>query len=79
MPSPRRVRVGVMEHLECTLALAYRKLERLTGRGVGDRHRPVAVVLTPRSRTSIPSLVRLSSSRELWVRGFVMSLSSRVV
>ena len=44
---PRRVRVGVMEYVERALALAYRKLERLTGLGVGDRHRHVAVVLRP--------------------------------
>jgi hypothetical protein len=35
------------EHLERVLALAYRNLERLTALGVGDRHRHVAVVLTP--------------------------------
>jgi hypothetical protein len=29
--------------------------------------------------TSIPSPVRLSSSRVMWVRGWVISLSSRVV
>src|SRR5215213_3808020 len=44
---PRRVCVGVMEHLERVLALAYRKLERLTGLRVGDRHGHVAVVRTP--------------------------------
>ena len=44
---PRRVCVGVMEHVERVLALAYRKLERLTGLRVGDRHGHVAVVLTP--------------------------------
>jgi hypothetical protein len=36
-----------MEHLERALALAYRKLERFTGLGVPDRHRHLAVVLTP--------------------------------
>jgi len=44
---PRRIRVGVTEHLERALALGYRKLECLTGLGVVDRHGHVAVVLTP--------------------------------
>jgi hypothetical protein len=44
---PCGVGVGVVEHLERTLALAYRNLERLTGLCIGDRHRHVAVVLTP--------------------------------
>jgi hypothetical protein len=47
MPWPRRVCVGVMDHVERVLALAYRNLERLTGLGVGDRYGHVAVVLTP--------------------------------
>jgi hypothetical protein len=75
----RRLRVGVMEHLERALALAYRELECLTGLGVGDRHRHVAVVLTPQQPDVDPSPVRRSSSRVIWVRGRVISLSSRVV
>src|SRR5581483_6411707 len=43
----RGVREGVMEHLERALTLAYRKLERLTGLRVSDRHRHLAVGLTP--------------------------------
>jgi len=44
---PCRIGVRVMEHLERTLALAYRKLECLTRLRVGDRYRHVAVVPTP--------------------------------
>jgi hypothetical protein len=45
---PRRVRVGVLEHLERALALAHRKLERLTGLGVVDRHGYPGVVGVPK-------------------------------
>ena len=79
MLCPRRVRVGVMEHLERALALAYRKLERLTGLGVGDRHRHVAVVLTPQQPDLDPvarAPVELACDVGAWL---FISLSSRVV
>jgi hypothetical protein len=43
----RRVRVGVMEHVECALAFAYRKLERLSALGVGDRNRHAVLARVP--------------------------------
>ncbi len=79
MLCPRRVRVGVTEHLERALALAHRKLERLIGLRVGDRSVTWPLLLHHSSRTSIRSPVRPSSSRVMWVRGWVISLSSRVV
>ncbi len=78
---PRRVRVGVMEHLERALALAYRKLERLTGLGVGDRHRHVAVVLTPQQPDLDPvarAPVELACDVGAWL-GHLAVLPGRVI
>jgi hypothetical protein len=36
-----------MEHVECALAVAHRKLEGLSGLGIGDRHRRAVLARVP--------------------------------
>jgi hypothetical protein len=80
MPWPRRVCVGVMENVERVLALAYRKLERLTALGVGDRHGHVAVVLRPQ-QPDLDPVARAAVELACDLGGCVAesSLSSRAV
>jgi hypothetical protein len=78
---PCRVRVGVMEDVERTLALAYRKLERDTALGVADRHRDAAVVLTPEQPDLDPvarAPVELAWDVGEWL-GHVAVLPGRVI
>jgi len=70
-----------MEHLERALALAYRKLERLTGLRVGDRHRHVAVVLTSQQPDLDPVVcarVELACDVGAWL-GHLAVLPGRVI
>jgi hypothetical protein len=70
-----------MENLQRALALRNGKLERLTGLGVGDRHRHVAVFPTPQQPDLDPvacAPVELACGVGAWL-GHLAVLPGRVI
>jgi hypothetical protein len=64
-----------MGHLERVLALAHRKLERVAGLPVDDRHRPAAIVLTPQQPDLDPvarAPVELACDLGAWLGHFAV-------